>query len=217
VARPSARVTLLIRWSVRDDASGDGWPGTSTAMTMKTRRPVLVAVIVAAAAMLLVVVGCVAAGFLLIGDDPADARSCQESVHAAEAKVRTDRWDPPEEMPGLGSYPEIHWQVRALGNPCSRVPGPTDWAYQGVIKLRPEDARMLAERYEFLPYASIDLDELPHSSSPADAWPALVPFLPTESRWLYSKLYNEEDPSPRWRVAFLDDQHQTLFFMLNDH
>jgi hypothetical protein len=116
---------------------------------MKTHRAVLVAVLVAAAAMLLVV-GCGAAGFLLIGDDPADVRACQESMDVAEAKVRTDRWDPPEEMPGLGDYPEIHWQVRALGNPCSREPGPTDWAYQGAVKLRPQEARRLAVEHQTL-------------------------------------------------------------------
>jgi hypothetical protein len=83
--------------------------------------------------------------------------------------------------------------------------------------LRPEDARRLAERYEFLPYASVNLDELPHSSTPSDAWPALVPFLPPEPRWLHSRLYNEGNPTTRWRVAFLDVEHQTLLFMLNDH
>ncbi len=186
-------------------------------MTMKTRRPLLVAVLGASAAMLLAVVGCVAAGFLPIDDDQAETRTCQESVHAAEAKVRTDRWDPPEDLPGLGDYPEIHWQLRASGNPCSRMPGPTDWAYQGVVKLRPEDARTLANRYEFVPYESVNLDELPHDNSPADVWPALTSFLPTKSRWLHSRSYNETDPSTRWRVAFLDVEHQTLVFMLNDH
>ncbi|WP_146603932.1 hypothetical protein [Micromonospora deserti] len=177
----------------------------------------LVAVLGASAAILLVAVGCAAAAILSISDGPGEVSKCQESLHAAEAMVRTDRWDPPEEMPDLGDYPEIHWQVRAQGSPCSRGPGPTDWAYQGVVKLRPEDARRLAERYEFVPWASVDPDELPHSSSPADAWSALVPFLPTEPRWLHSRLYNEGNPSPRWRVAFLDVENRTLFFMLNDH
>ncbi|WP_030486932.1 hypothetical protein [Micromonospora chokoriensis] len=184
---------------------------------MKTRKLVLVVVLAAATTALLAAGGCVAAGILLLQDSPADVRSCQKSVQAAEAKLRTDRWDPPEELPGLGDYPEIHWQSRALGNPCSLVPGPTDWAYQGVVKLRPEDARALAQQYEFQPYASVNLDELPHSSSPADAWPALMPFLPAAPRWLYSRSYDEADPSPRWRVGFLDVEHQTLFFLLNDH
>ncbi|MGW5669186.1 hypothetical protein [Micromonospora sp. NPDC003776] len=183
---------------------------------MKTRR-LVVAACGAAAAMLLVVVGCVAAGFLLIGDGPTDAHACQKSMQVAEAKVRTDHWDPPEDLPDLGDYPEIHWQLRAPGNPCSRMPGPTDLAYQGVVKLRPEDARTLAKRYEFVPWAPVNLDELPDDLSPADVWPALVPFLPSQSRWLHSRSYNETAPTPRWRIAFLDVEHQTLLFMLNDH
>ncbi|MFI7426764.1 hypothetical protein ACIBPB_07235 [Micromonospora sp. NPDC049836] len=79
---------------------------------MKMRPPLLVAILGASIAMLLAVVGCVAAGFVLVGDDPAEPRTCQESVHAAEAKVHTNRWDPAEDLPGLGDYPEIHWQLR---------------------------------------------------------------------------------------------------------
>lgn len=184
---------------------------------MKTRTPVLVAVLGASAAMLLVVVGFIAVAILSVSDDPDEVSACQESVHAEEAKIRTDPWNPPEDMPDLGDYLEIHWQVRALGNSCTRVPGPTDWAYQGVVKLRPEDAQRLAERYEFVPYTSVDLNELPDSTTPSDVWPALVPFLPSEPRWLHSRLYNEGNPSARWRVAFLDVEHQALFFMLNDH
>ncbi|MEU2616509.1 hypothetical protein ABZ570_33875, partial [Micromonospora sp. NPDC007271] len=64
---------------------------------MKTRSRLLVAVFGAAAATLLGFGGCVAAGFLLTGDNPAETRPCQESVQIAEAKVRTDHWDPPED------------------------------------------------------------------------------------------------------------------------
>ncbi|MEW2330065.1 hypothetical protein AB0880_19895 [Micromonospora chersina] len=66
--------------------------------------------------MLLAVVGCAAAGILLVRDGPTDARTCQESVQAAEAEVRTDHWDPPENLPDLGDYAEIHWQQRAPGS-----------------------------------------------------------------------------------------------------
>jgi hypothetical protein len=185
-------------------------------MAMKTGGSLLMAVCGTAAAMLLAVVGCAAAGFPLIGDDRTDAQTCQESVQDAETKVRTDRWDPPADLPDLGDPPEIHWQLRAPGNPCSRMPGPA-FAYQGVVTLRPEDARTLPKRYEFVPWTSVSLDELPHDSSPADVWPALVPFLPSEPRCLHSRSYNETAPSPRWRVAFLDVEHQTLLFMLHDH
>ncbi|MCI4065126.1 hypothetical protein MRQ36_22185 [Micromonospora sp. R77] len=178
---------------------------------MRTRRPLLVAVIGAAAVLLLAVVGCAWAGFRLVGDDRTETRACQDSVTAAAAKVRTDRWDPPGELPDLGDYPEIHWQVRTQGNPCSRAPGPTDRAYQGVVTLRPEDARALAERYDFVPLAA------GNPNGPADLWPALVPFLPSGSRWLHSRSYDETAPSTRWRTAFLDVEHRTLVFMLNDH
>ncbi|MEU2662266.1 hypothetical protein [Micromonospora sp. NPDC007220] len=181
-----------------------------------TRRA-LVAVLGGSAALLLVVVvGCVGAVIRVVGDDPGDTPECRESVRAEEAKVRTNRWDPPQELPDLGDYLEIHWQVHSLsGEPCGRAPGPVDWAYQGVVRLRPEDARTLAQRYDFVPYAPAA--KAPHSGSPADAWPALAPFLPAAPRWLHSRAYDEATPSTRWRTAFLDVEHRTFFFTLNDH
>jgi hypothetical protein len=162
--------------------------------------------------LLLVTAGCAAVG----GDEAGPSRTCQEALRADEAKIRTDRWDPPKDLPGLGDYPEIHWQVRAKGNPCSRGPGPTEWAYQGVVTLRPEDARTMAQRYAFVPYDSVDPAEFP-DSGPADTWPGLVPFLPAEPRWRYSRIYNESEPSTRWRVAFLDVERGILLFRLDDH
>ncbi|MEU4775203.1 hypothetical protein [Micromonospora sp. NPDC023644] len=182
-----------------------------------TRRAVLVAVLGGSAALLTLVAGCVGAAILAVGDDPDEAGACRESVRVEEAKVRTDRWAPPEQLPDLGDYPEIHWQLRASGDPCGRAPGPTDWAYQGVVRLRPEDARTLAQRYGFEPYAPAGPDQAPHSGGPADAWPALAPFLPAAPRWLHSRSYDEGNPSTRWRAAFLDVEHRTLFFTLNDH
>ncbi|MCG5470509.1 hypothetical protein LADH09A_004459 [Micromonospora sp. LAH09] len=152
----------------------------------------------------------VGAGFLLLRGDAADRRTCQVAVDAAQSTVRTDRWDPPDELPGLGAYPEIHWQGRPLGNPCSLLPGPTDWAYQGVVRLRPEDAQALAEQYDFVPYATLDPDELPDSAAPTDVWPALAPYLPTQPVWRYSASYTAGNQT---RVAFLDVEHQTVFFV----
>ncbi|MFY1620256.1 hypothetical protein [Micromonospora sp. WMMD736] len=144
-------------------------------------------------------------------------RACEEQRKADEAKVRVDRWEPPEDLPFVGDYSEVHWQARALGNPCSRMPGPTDWEYQGVIVLRPEDAKRMAERFEFVPFTSVDPAELTSSHAPADVRPDLVPFLPPEPQWLHSQTYNEASPSTRWRVVFLDLKRHTLLFMLNDH
>ncbi|MCG5443610.1 hypothetical protein NIE79_001746 [Micromonospora sp. NIE79] len=177
---------------------------------MKTGRRARPAMLAAAVGLLLVVVGCDTAAV-------DETRGCQEQRQADEAKVRVSRWDSPEELPHVGEYSEIHWQARALGNPCSRAPGPTDWEYQGVIVLRPEDAHRLAEQFTFVPFASIDPAELVHSHTPTDVRPDLVPFLPAKPRWLHSQIYNETLPSTRWRVVFLDLEHRTLLFMLNDH
>ncbi|MGK5675663.1 hypothetical protein ACSNOB_22810 [Micromonospora sp. URMC 106] len=151
------------------------------------------------------------------GGPPREAQGCRKSVREAEAKVRADRWDPPEELPDLGDYPEIHWQARALGDPCSRVPGPTDWAYQGVVRLHPQDARRLAERYDFVPLAAGAPAHLGQGKTPADVWPGLQPFVPAGARWLHSRSYDEAPPATRGRVAFLDAEHRTVLFMLNDH
>ncbi len=173
------------------------------------------AVLGGSAALLLVVVGCVGAVIRAVGHEPGDTPGCRESVRAEEAKVHTKRWDPPGELPGLGDYLEIHWQLRASGDPCSRAPGPTDWAYQGVVRLRPADARTLAQRYDFVPYAPAEPDQAP-LASPADAWPALAPILPAAPRWLHSRAYDEATPSTRGRTAFLDVEHLTFFFTLHD-
>ncbi|MGC5288811.1 hypothetical protein [Micromonospora sp. DT231] len=173
---------------------------------MKTRRRARAAML-AAAVGLLVVIGCVTTVVV-------ETRGCRESLKADEAKVRVSRWDPPEDLPNIGEYSEIHWQARALGNPCSLVPGPTDWEHQGVAVLRPQDARTLAAQFEFVPFAADKPAELPHSRTPAGVWPSLVSFLPTEPRWLHSQAYDETPPSPGGRVVFLDVEHQTLLFML---
>ena len=95
----------------------------------ETGRPA----VLAAAVALLLVAGCDAAAV-------DETRGCQEQRQADEAKLRVSRWGPPEDPPHVGEYSEVHWQARALGDPCSRVSGPTDWEYQGVIALRPQDA-----------------------------------------------------------------------------
>src|SRR5215213_10137256 len=92
--------------------------------------------------------------------DSGERNNCAEQKAADEAKVRTSRWDPPAQLAELGEYLEIHWQARALGDPCSRVPGPTDWTYQGVVKLRPDDVRTLAARPGWQP-------------ATPEVWPAL--------------------------------------------
>jgi hypothetical protein len=99
--------------------------------------------------------------------------TCAEQKAADEAKVHTTRWDPPAQLAELGEYVEIHWQARALGDPCSRAPGPTDRTYQGVVKLRPEDAGTLAARPGWQP-------------ATPEVWPALAEFVPAGGSWQVS-------------------------------
>jgi hypothetical protein len=122
--------------------------------------------------------------------------SCAEQKAADEAKVRTARWDPPAQLADLGEYLEIHWQARALGDPCSRAPGPTDWTYQGVVKLRPEDARTLAAKPGWQP-------------ATPDVWPALVEFVPTVAVWQRA---DNGGAGPR---IYLDAANATALFTIN--
>ncbi|MET7751248.1 hypothetical protein [Micromonospora sp. NPDC005367] len=181
------------------------------------KRRVLVLVAVLGAPVALLPAGAVTAGYLAVRSDSTRESTCQELLPIEEAKVRTVRWDPPEELPDLGDYPEIHWQGRTKGNPCSRMPGPTDWAYQGVVELRPEDAQALAKRYGFVAYDPVGAQEYASGRTPEDVWPALAPFLPSEPRWLTSRVYDELDTSVRWRIVYLDVAHATVLFMLDDH
>jgi len=121
--------------------------------------------------MLLLATVAVLATLTACGDPaPAPKPACAEQKAADEAAVRTTRWDPPAQLAALGEYVEIHWQARALGDPCSRAPGPTDWSYQGVVKLRPEDARALAAQPGWQP-------------ATPEIWPALDEFAPPAADW----------------------------------
>ncbi|MFD0584629.1 hypothetical protein [Dactylosporangium darangshiense] len=145
----------------------------------------------------------------------AENASCQASAQADEGNVRTDRWDPPAELPDLGDYVEIHWQRRASGDPCDRAPGPTDWEYQGIVKLRPADAKDLAERYDWSAVGpSPDPNEL---DTPAQMWDALAPFVPAGVHWRHSKVYDQEEPQARWRRFYFDPEQAVGFFALYDH
>jgi hypothetical protein len=156
--------------------------------------------VVAAGVTLLAVAACTSSG-----------KSCADNVAAGEAKVRTTTWEDAADLPGLGEYTEIHWQVDALGNPCSRAPGPTDWAYQGVVRLRPDDARALAAAYEWQPIAVDPPD------NPVEVWPALATYVPADAGWLRSDAYDELPPQIKWRRLYFDPDRGVALFVLNDH
>lgn len=106
------------------------------------------------------------------GGANADADAdCAAKAKASAAAVHTDHRFTDQQVPGIGTYLDIHWQVRALGNPCSRLPGPTDWQYQALVQLAAPDATSLVKSHGWTP-----------SAAPA-AWPALAALIPAGAAW----------------------------------
>lgn len=104
-----------------------------------------------------------------------DERTCTQQLQAELAAVRTTREWTSADIPGVGDYVEIHWQSDPPGNPCSRAPGPTDWVYEGVLRLRDTDTGAFA------------------GWAPATDTPlvrdALRPFVPEGVRWRHGGGY----------------------------
>jgi hypothetical protein len=146
---------------------------------------------------------------------------CKASITSGEAKVRTDRWEDSRDLPDLGEYVEIHWQVRLNGSTdfvCSRMPmGPSDWTYQGVVRLRSADADNLAARYDWRPLSPSPELGSELLATPAEAWASLTPFVPAGMRWLHSIAYDEQAAGTRWRNVYFAPDHQLVFFFLWDH
>jgi len=117
---------------------------------------------------------------------------CQAKLKASAAVVHTDHHWTDQHVPGIGNYVDIHWQARALGNPCSRVPGPTDWQYQGLVQLAAPDAAALAKSRDWQP------------SGAPPAWPALAALIPAGTTWL------------RAADAYFEPSRAMLFFTLTD-
>jgi hypothetical protein len=152
----------------------------------------------------LVMVTLVVAACRSAGDEPVTnaASACASRLAgeqgAGEPQVRTDhRWTD-KDVPGIGDYREIHWQARALGNPCSRVPGPTDWQYQALVQLTPNDAAALAKAGVWQPSAA------------PPAWPALAALIPAGTSWQH-----REEPKGQAEL-YLDPAHALAFFTLAD-
>lgn len=157
---------------------------------------------------------------VVVGRRTSAFASCSETLRADEAKVRTDRWPQlTDDLPGVGEYVEIHWQTRAVGNPCSRVPGPTDWHYQGLVRLRAEDAHALAKGYDWQPMSVSPSPGTYQFDTPTQMWPALVPFAPAETRWLHSQSYASAQSFEhgRWGDLYFDPANGMAFFVLLDH
>ncbi|MER6592270.1 hypothetical protein ABT214_10515 [Micromonospora purpureochromogenes] len=170
-------------------------------MTTWTRR---VPWLLAAVPILVLLAACGGVAWLVGGEVAAD-RACPDRLAADKAEVRTDRGFPAEHLPGLGDFLDVHWQVDTEANPCSRVLGPTDWMYQGVVRLRPADARALAAAYPWEPA----------TAEPA-VWPGLSPYVPAGVRWRHSAAYDEGAAGSRHIELHLDPDRAVALFRLWD-
>jgi len=160
-------------------------------------------------------IGVLVSGLMLAGCSPAD-NTCQEKLTEAESVVHTDREFTAVDVPGIGEYTDIHWQVRAAGHACSRVPGPNDWHYQGLVKLTSADAAALLAAYDWQPIdpgaANVQWD------SPAQMWSGLKEFAPQTWGWQHSPKYTAaQQMGTRWGTLYLDPQAEVGFFVLYDH
>ncbi|MFI2713748.1 hypothetical protein ACH495_26855 [Micromonospora sp. NPDC018662] len=135
-----------------------------------TRRSWFLALAAALGVALLATCGGV---FWLARSENGEERDCAARVAAEEAKVRTDRRWTDADVPGIGAYPEIHWQVDHPSFACSRAPGPNDRRYQAVVRLAPADARALATAYTWTPV----------TGAAPEVWPALTGYVPDGVRW----------------------------------
>ncbi|WP_346534481.1 hypothetical protein [Micromonospora sp. DPT] len=141
----------------------------------------------------------------LVGEEVAADRACPDQFAADKARIRTERGFPAEQVPGLGDFLDVHWQVDTEANPCSRVPGPTDWRYQGVVRLRPADARALTAAYTWEAAGT----------EPA-VWPGLSAYVPAGVRWRHSTRYDESAAGSRHIELHLDPDRAVALFHLWD-
>ncbi|MGC4897126.1 hypothetical protein [Micromonospora sp. DT31] len=135
-----------------------------------TRRSVLLTLTAAFGVVLLAVCGGV---FWMVRSSGAQEGDCAARIAAEEAEIHTDRrWDA-QDVPGIGAYPEIHWQVDHPSFACSRAPGPTDRRYQAVVRLADADARALSAAWAWTPVAG----------TAPEVWPGLTAYVPDGVRW----------------------------------
>lgn len=138
-----------------------------------------------------------------LGDDDAQAgNSCDEQVEADATGVHTTRDWTSTDIPGVGDYVEIHWQADPDGNPCGRAPGPTDWAYEGVLRLRDTDIDTGA-------FAA-----WPPATDTPLVRPALRPFVPEGARWRHGGGYPQRVKG-RNVDLYVDPDHAVAWFILS--
>lgn len=143
----------------------------------------------------LAIAACAAAVVWLDRDAAHTEADCTSQTEAFSKTVQDSRKWTEKEIPGIGEYLEIHWLGKPASDPCSRAPGPTDWYYQGFVRLRPPDAAVLQTAKDWKPQA------------PEEIWPGLRPFAPASPQWMRSG--NETVYSG---LVYLDATTATLFF-----
>jgi hypothetical protein len=130
-------------------------------------------------------------------------RSTEPPCATGPESIRSDRRFTDQDLPGIGDYVEMHWLARAQGNPCSRVPGPTDVQYYGIVQLRPTDATTLATAYQWAA-----------ASLPPQIPPELASFLPPSAAWQRSTGYPTM-VAGHAVVLYLDPAQAVAFFVLS--
>ncbi|MFI7213485.1 hypothetical protein ACIBP4_18740 [Micromonospora maritima] len=150
-----------------------------------TRRSWLLA---ASSALGVVLLAACGGAFRLARSADTGERDCAARVAAEEATIRTDRRWTDRDVPGVGAYPEIHWQVDYPSFACSRAPGPTDLRYQGVVRLAPADARALATTYVWTP----------GTGAAPEVWPGLGGYVPDGVRWRRSADHDAAGTAEVW-------------------
>ena len=128
----------------------------------------------------------------LVGGEVAADRTCPDQLAADKAEIRTDRGFPAENVPGLGDFLDVHWQVDTEANPCS-------------VRLRPAAARALAAAY---PWEAA-------TAEPA-VWPGLSAYVPAGVRWQHSAAYDEGAAGSRHIELHLDTDRAVALFHLRD-
>jgi hypothetical protein len=166
----------------------------------------------------------------------AENQQCRERVRDDSRRVNTERWYSPEELIDLGIYQEIHWQTRTEGE-CDQGATMVNYLYQGVVKLRPEDARTLAKRITDVAqngWLSFPSPSSPPPSSPSPTgtaqastgtavggvplviWTDLLVFVPAGVKWVHSPAYDAAQVPSRKRSLFVDPDLAVAFFSFSD-
>jgi len=142
--------------------------------------------------------------------------SCAAKVK--DAKVQTERRWTDDDFPGIGDYLEIHWEGLPAHNPCSRASGPIDWEYQGLVRLRPADAKALEQAYDWHPMPAHPSGKEYAGDTPKQMWPELARYAPSGARWQHSRTYADENLLPeRWGDLYFDPDHDVAFFVYYVH